>query len=161
MELVRNNSILLHKRPVEHWNSTRFGGTYRLHFQGRRINQEASVLIFRPWRWRRHVPPKYRLTINRLHGVISKKTQQFITTAVKNYNPALCFVLWIPCKQKRTRVTTGTENHVWPWSVERNNGIRRRRTDFTVHSAELKPPVRPEENHAVYLGLIRDNIQIQ
>jgi hypothetical protein len=27
-------------------------------------------LFFRPWRWRRYVPPKRRLTLNGLHGVI-------------------------------------------------------------------------------------------
>jgi hypothetical protein len=57
----------------------RFGGTYRLHLQGRRIswarNQQSSAchllsywfltrLILRPWRWRRYIPPKRRLTFN-------------------------------------------------------------------------------------------------
>jgi hypothetical protein len=50
----------------------RFGGTYRLHLQGRRISQASSAchllsswflawLILRPWRWRRHAPPKRQL----------------------------------------------------------------------------------------------------
>jgi hypothetical protein len=30
-------------------------------------------LIFRPWRWRRNVPQKHRLTFNGLHGVLSQK----------------------------------------------------------------------------------------
>jgi hypothetical protein len=30
-------------------------------------------LILRPWRWRRYVSPKRRLTFNGLHGVISQK----------------------------------------------------------------------------------------
>jgi hypothetical protein len=30
-------------------------------------------LFFRPRRWRRYVPPKRRLTLNGLHGVISQK----------------------------------------------------------------------------------------
>jgi hypothetical protein len=29
--------------------------------------------ILRPWRWRRHVPPKRRLTFNGLHGITSQK----------------------------------------------------------------------------------------
>jgi hypothetical protein len=29
--------------------------------------------LIRPWRWRRYVPPKRRLTFTRLHGVISQK----------------------------------------------------------------------------------------
>jgi hypothetical protein len=35
-------------------------------------------LFFRPWRWRRYVPPKRRLTLNGLHGVISQKMVLFI-----------------------------------------------------------------------------------
>jgi hypothetical protein len=34
-------------------------------------------------------PPKRRLTYNRLHGVISLKTEFFITTVVKTSNPTL------------------------------------------------------------------------
>jgi hypothetical protein len=30
-------------------------------------------LLLRPWRWRRYVPPKRRLKLNGLHGVISQK----------------------------------------------------------------------------------------
>jgi hypothetical protein len=41
-----------------------------------------AKLIFRPWRCRRHVPPKHQLTFNRLHGVISQKVELFI------------FILW-------------------------------------------------------------------
>jgi hypothetical protein len=37
-----------------------------------------AQLIFRPWRWRRYVPPKRRLTLNGLHGVISQKMVLFI-----------------------------------------------------------------------------------
>jgi hypothetical protein len=44
-------------------------------------------LFFRPWRWRRHVPPKRRLTLNELHGVISQKMVLFTTTAVRTSNP--------------------------------------------------------------------------
>jgi hypothetical protein len=35
-------------------------------------------LFFRPWRWRRYVPPKHRLTFKGLHGVISQKLVLFI-----------------------------------------------------------------------------------
>jgi hypothetical protein len=44
-------------------------------------------LIFRPWRCRRHFPSKRRLNFNGLHGVISYKTELFITTAVRTSNP--------------------------------------------------------------------------
>jgi hypothetical protein len=58
----------------------RFGGTYRLYVQGRRIRRARNLLsrryfaplILRPWRWRRYDPPKCRLTFNGLHGVISQ-----------------------------------------------------------------------------------------
>jgi hypothetical protein len=64
----------------------RFGGTYRLHLQGRK-------------RWRRQVPPKRRAQLNGLHGVISQKLILFITTGVKTSNPtrANCdaFCLWV------------------------------------------------------------------
>jgi hypothetical protein len=46
-------------------------------------------LFFRPWRWRWYVPPKRRLTLNGLHGVISQKMVLFITTGVKTSNPIL------------------------------------------------------------------------
>jgi hypothetical protein len=46
-----------------------------------------AQLISRPWRWRRYVPPKRRLTLNRLHGVISQKMVLFILTAVRTSNP--------------------------------------------------------------------------
>jgi hypothetical protein len=36
-------------------------------------------LLFRPWWWRRYVPPKRRLTFNGLHGVISQKMVLTIT----------------------------------------------------------------------------------
>jgi hypothetical protein len=79
----------------------RFGGTYRLHFHGRRIIrarnqceskwQAPSVgpachllsrwflarLILRPWKWRRYAPPKHRLAFNGLHCVISQKIALF------------------------------------------------------------------------------------
>jgi hypothetical protein len=75
----------------------RFGGTYRLHLQGRRISrernqrerrcQEPSRLILLPWRRRQYVTPKHRLIFNGLHGVISQKIVLFITTAVRTSNP--------------------------------------------------------------------------
>jgi hypothetical protein len=34
-----------------------------------------ALLILRPWRWRRYVVPKSRLTFSGLHGVISQETE--------------------------------------------------------------------------------------
>jgi hypothetical protein len=39
--------------------------------------------FLRRWRWKWHVPPKRLLTFTRIHGVISQKTELFITTAVR------------------------------------------------------------------------------
>jgi hypothetical protein len=63
----------------------RFGGTYRLHLQGRKISLA---------RWRRHIPPKRRFTLNGLHGVISQKIELFITTAVRTSNSTKLNLVW-------------------------------------------------------------------
>jgi hypothetical protein len=49
-------------------------------------------LFFRPWRWRRHVPRKRQLTLNRLHGVITQKIILFIPTAVRTSDPTSLFL---------------------------------------------------------------------
>jgi hypothetical protein len=73
-----------------------FGRSYRLHLQGRKNtrarNQHESrwkgaastlvscSLIFSTLKMERNVPPKRRLTLNRLHGVISQKMVLFKCT---------------------------------------------------------------------------------
>jgi hypothetical protein len=49
--------------------------------------------ILRLRRWRRHVPPKHRLTFNGLHGVISQKIELFIITAMKTSNPTYLYII--------------------------------------------------------------------
>jgi hypothetical protein len=81
----------------------RFGETYRLHLQGWRNNsarsrwqaflQVVAELFLQPWRWRRYVPPKRRLQLNRLHGVISQKMILFITTAVRTSSPTKTYLI--------------------------------------------------------------------
>jgi hypothetical protein len=79
-----------------------FGGTYDLHLQGWRISQARSQRepgskhswlfawpILRPWRWRRNVPPKLRLTFNGLHSIVSKKIWLFINIAVRTSKPTV------------------------------------------------------------------------
>jgi hypothetical protein len=44
-------------------------------------------LILRPKRWRWYVPPKHQSTFNGLQGVLSQKTELFITAAAKTWNP--------------------------------------------------------------------------
>jgi hypothetical protein len=59
----------------------RFRGTFRLHFQGRISRARYCHLLSRwhlaplilPWRWRRYVSLKCRLTFNGFYGVISQK----------------------------------------------------------------------------------------
>jgi hypothetical protein len=68
--------------PCRYGLNRRFGGTYRLHLQGRREIIRKSLL---PWRWRRYVPPKRRLRPYLL-GATSQKTAFFIVTAVKTSN---------------------------------------------------------------------------
>jgi hypothetical protein len=54
----------------------RFGGTYRLHLQGRRNNFSKNQQVKQ---------------LNRLHSVTSQKMILFITTAVKTSNPTFIF----------------------------------------------------------------------
>jgi hypothetical protein len=54
----------------------RFGGT------GLLPGWFLAQLIFRPWRWRRYVPPKRWLTLNGLNGVIFQKMVLFKTLFV-------------------------------------------------------------------------------
>jgi hypothetical protein len=58
----------------------RFGGTYRLHIQGRRNKLSKKSAS------KRVVHPKRRLTLNRLHGVISKKLILFLQDFDKKFN---------------------------------------------------------------------------
>jgi hypothetical protein len=90
--VVMSSSIFWDITPYSPLNvNWRFGRTFRLHLQNRKIklarNQcesrwqalapaftfDLARLIFRSWRWKRNVPPKRQLTINGLHGVISQK----------------------------------------------------------------------------------------
>jgi hypothetical protein len=41
------------------------------------------------YKWRRHIPPKRRLNLNELHGIISQKIETFITADVTISNPTL------------------------------------------------------------------------
>jgi hypothetical protein len=61
------NAVFWDVAPCKSLVNRRFGGTYRLHIQGR------QTLIFLPWRWRRYFPPKRRFTQD-IHGATSQKT---------------------------------------------------------------------------------------
>jgi hypothetical protein len=59
-----------------------------------RLRWFLARLSLRLWRWRRYVPPKRRLTFNRLDGVISKKTfllfYFMLVEATERYEMQLC-----------------------------------------------------------------------
>jgi hypothetical protein len=42
----------------------------------------CCLIYSRPWRWRRHIPPKRRLTFNGLHGIVSQKIELFTKWAI-------------------------------------------------------------------------------
>jgi hypothetical protein len=70
-----------------------FRGVCYLHLQGQRISQRSAChklscwflawLILQHWRWRHCALLKHQLSFNRLHGLISQKTELFLTTAVR------------------------------------------------------------------------------
>jgi hypothetical protein len=77
-----------------------FGGTHRLHLQGRRVNEEINQqevgsklcqflpwLVLKPWRWKIHVLPKLQSTFTGLYDVI-ENTDLF--TMYIFYKFALC-----------------------------------------------------------------------
>jgi hypothetical protein len=53
-------------------------------------------LFFRPWRYRRYVPPKRRLTLNGLHGVIipDDGTLHFPTLVPNSLHQKCCHCTW-------------------------------------------------------------------
>jgi hypothetical protein len=59
---------------------------------GSNKSSKIPARLIRPWRWRRYVPPKLRLTFNGPHGVISQKIVLFISTAVRTSNPTTFFL---------------------------------------------------------------------
>jgi hypothetical protein len=70
--LVSQKMVLFITTAVRTSNPTRnVGGTCRLHLQGRRISQAGNQ--HEAGRWRPHVPPKHRLTLNGLHGESGEK----------------------------------------------------------------------------------------
>jgi hypothetical protein len=73
------NAVFWDVAPCRSCVNRRFGGTYRLHLQGRKIRKlgtSVSRWLQPPWRWTRYVPPKHRFTQD-LHGVASQKTAFF------------------------------------------------------------------------------------
>jgi hypothetical protein len=81
------SAVLWDVAPCRSYVKWGFGGTCRLHLQGRRIRERwTSVNRWLPWRCRRYFPPKLQLTQD-LHGAAF-----FILTTVKTSN--LTYVLF-------------------------------------------------------------------
>jgi hypothetical protein len=64
-----------------------------------------AELFLKPWRWRRYVPPKLRLQLSRLHGVISQKMILFMYLSVgfevlTQWQSAFCSVV-MPCSLEK------------------------------------------------------------
>jgi hypothetical protein len=59
--------------------------------------------LFRPGRWRRHIPPKRRMTFNRLDGIISQKTELFLIIALRTLNPTSIYFNFITGVLDRNR----------------------------------------------------------
>jgi hypothetical protein len=113
----------------------RFGGTRRLHFQGRRVSRARNWresrlearrflarLILRPWWWRWHVPPKRLLTFNGLHGFISHKRELFITTGVRtsDLHDIVQFGRQVPMFVKNfLPQSSGQKSLLWAWKLTR------------------------------------------
>jgi hypothetical protein len=55
-----------------------------------------SWLIFRPWRWRQHVPPKHRFTLNGLGSVRCHKTE-LLNDHILNSINWLVFIMQMKC----------------------------------------------------------------
>jgi hypothetical protein len=77
----------------------RFGETYHLHLQDRRNNKLSKIPAWK------NVPPKRRLTLNGLYGVISQKMILIITTAVRTSNPA--YLVYVPLLDRGGKGTKG------------------------------------------------------
>jgi hypothetical protein len=84
-------------------------GTSLLHLQGRAVSQlcllpvHAGGLLLGPWLWSRHVPPKRRLTLSGLHGVVSQKSCEVF------------FYNWMPLKMAM--------QHIGPYKSDELDGI--------------------------------------
>jgi hypothetical protein len=72
------------------------------------------------WRWRRHIPPKRRLTFSELHGVTAHQTELFGLLGVTRFFQYRCLVR-----------TVGSELRVWKSSflplLHNRNASQRRR----------------------------------
>jgi hypothetical protein len=81
--IAKKNAVFWDVAPCRSCVNRRFGGTYRLHLQGRKIRERGTSVS----RWLQliYVPLKRRFTQD-LHAPTSQKSAFFIVTAVKISN---------------------------------------------------------------------------
>jgi hypothetical protein len=124
---ILKNIVLWDMAPCGSGSNRRFGGTYRLHFQGRWITRDRwqtpayqwSRVIHLPWRWRRYVPPKHRFEPEP-HGAISQKTIFFIVIAMKTSNLIWClFCSYFACVKNKTKKKFKWRTLLKFWFLER------------------------------------------
>jgi hypothetical protein len=69
--------------------------------------------IFLPWRWRRYVPSKHRITQD-LHSATSQKMTFFIVTVVKASNLTRVQKFWLTCILQRCTIMASTSLNAPP-----------------------------------------------
>jgi hypothetical protein len=84
-----------------------------------KVKARRKPSILRPWRWRRHVPPKRQLTLNGFQGVISEMIELLILTDKnlkyiyiyfeKLYLNGIIFFSLCHCQQWRDVFANGSE----------------------------------------------------
>jgi hypothetical protein len=84
--LLPKNAVIWDMAPCRYCVKRRFGGTYRLRLQGRKIRERGTNVS--RWLQALKMEPKRRFTQD-LHGATSQKTAFFIVTAVKTSNLTL------------------------------------------------------------------------
>jgi hypothetical protein len=102
------NAVFWYVTPCRSCMNWRYGGTYRLHLQGRGIRERGTNVsrwlqteppvennqLYKKIEEGRVGPPKRRFTQD-LHSATSQKTAFFIVTAVKTSNLTELYVLFI------------------------------------------------------------------
>jgi hypothetical protein len=99
-----------------------------------------SWLTLRPWRWRRHVPPKCRLTFKGLHNAISQKVELFITIAVRTKYPIRELLLSQSCEHYNTPELIMQNRPCWYKYILSWFDTTYRTTSHSICPGSLIPP---------------------
>jgi hypothetical protein len=106
-EVTMKNAVFWDVAQCRSCVNRRFGGTYRLHLQGRKI-RERGTSVSRWLQFSRYVPPKRRFTQD-LHGTTSQKMALFFVTIVLSCRNAFIFTgMWYGLTSMKTIVTSPT-----------------------------------------------------